>query len=71
MCEGVCSPLFCVDPPQEAVMISTVCVCGFPLTQTRMSLIYEWLKIVQCVCTLEECKGGRALALKNLTENPS
>ena len=27
VCEGVCSPLFCVDPPQEALMVSTVCVC--------------------------------------------
>ena len=60
VCVCVCSPLFCVDPPQEALMVSTVCVCGFPLTQTRMSLIYEWLKIVEAsMCALEECEGGR------------
>ena len=27
VCESVCSPLFCVDPPQEALMVFTVCVC--------------------------------------------
>ena len=27
LCEDVCSPLFCVNPPQEALIVSTVCVC--------------------------------------------
>ena len=32
------SPLFCVDPPQEARMVSSV--CGLPLTRTRISVVY-------------------------------
>ena len=37
------SPLFCVDPPQEAVSS----VCGLPLTRTRISVKYAATKMVE------------------------